>query len=52
LTPIDNGRGTHVGYRISAAVNGPVSVPRSTLVNGVRTTLADLRRVSEARAAA
>jgi uncharacterized protein YndB with AHSA1/START domain len=52
LTPIDNGRGTHVAYRISAAVNGPVSVPQSTLINGVRTTMADLRRVSEARAAA
>ena len=52
LTPIDNGRGTHVTYHISAAINGPVSVPQSTLVRGVRTTLADLRRVSEARAAA
>lgn len=52
LTPIDNGRGTHITYHISAAINGPVSVPQSTLVRGVRTTLADLRRVSEARAAA
>ena len=52
LSPIDNGRGTHVTYHIAAAIKGPVSVPQSTLTNGVRTTLADLRRVSEARAAA
>jgi uncharacterized protein YndB with AHSA1/START domain len=52
LTPIDNGRGTHVSYHISAAVNGPVYVSQATLVNGVRAMLADLRRVSEARAAA
>jgi uncharacterized protein YndB with AHSA1/START domain len=52
LTPIDNGRGTHVAYHINAAINGSVSVPQSTLVNGVRTTLGDLRRVSEARTAA
>ena len=52
LTPIDNGRGTHVTYHISAAINGPVSVPQATLINGVRRTLSDLRRVSEARAAA
>lgn len=50
LSPIDRGRGTHVTYRIEAAVSGPVSVPRATLINGVRTTLADLRRVSEAHA--
>lgn len=52
LTSIDDGRGTHVAYHINAAVNGPVSVPQATLTNGVRTTLADLRRVAEARAAA
>ena len=52
LTPVDNGRGTHVTYHISAAINGPVSVPQSTLINGVRRTLSDLRRVSQARAAA
>jgi uncharacterized protein YndB with AHSA1/START domain len=52
LTPIDNGRGTHVTYNIAAAIDGPISVPQSTLVRGVRTTLIDLRRVSETRAAA
>ncbi len=52
LTPIDNGRGAHVTYHISAAINGAVSVPQSTLINGVRRTLADLRRVSEAPASA
>jgi len=52
LTPIDNGRGTHVSYHITAAINGPVSVPQATLIRGVRTTLTDLRRVSQARAAA
>ena len=52
LTPIENGRGTHVTYRISAAINGPISVPQSSLIRGVRTTLADLRTVSETRASA
>lgn len=52
LRPIDNGRGTHVTYHIAAAISGPISVPQATLVRGVRTTLADLRRVSEARAVA
>ena|SRR5689334_155012 len=52
LAPINNGRGTHVSYRISAAIGGPISVPQATLTNGVRTTLADLRRVAETRATA
>ena len=52
LTPIENGRGTHVAYHISAAIDGPISVPQSRLIAGVRTTLADLRAISEARASA
>ena len=49
LTPIDNGRGTHVSYHIAAAISGPVSVPQSRLIDAIRTTLADLRRASQAR---
>ncbi|MEZ6022967.1 MAG: SRPBCC family protein [Hyphomonadaceae bacterium] len=48
LTPIDGGRGTHVEYRIDAAFNGIIPVPRSRLVASVRNTLADLRREAEA----
>src|SRR5262249_31210897 len=47
LTPIDGGHGTHVSYHIAAAINGALSIPQATLTNGIRTTLADLRRVSE-----
>jgi uncharacterized protein YndB with AHSA1/START domain len=49
LTPIDNGRGTHVTYRINAAIAGgaPAGVSRSLLVGSVRGTLAALRREAE-----
>jgi uncharacterized protein YndB with AHSA1/START domain len=49
LTPIDGGRGTHVTYRINAAVAGgvPAGISRSLLVNNVRSTLAELRREAE-----
>ncbi len=49
LTPIDGGRGTHVEYRIDAAMNGvlPAGVSQSLLVNNVRWTLAALRREAE-----
>jgi uncharacterized protein YndB with AHSA1/START domain len=49
LTPIDGGRGTHVEYRIDAAMNGvlPAGVSQSLLVNNVRGTLAALRREAE-----
>lgn len=49
LAPIDGGRGTHVTYRINAAVPGgiPAGISRSLLVNNVRGTLAALRREAE-----
>ncbi|QGZ96435.1 type II toxin-antitoxin system RatA family toxin [Terricaulis silvestris] len=49
LTPIDGGRGTHVEYRIDAAMNGmlPAGVSQSLLINNVRGTLAALRREAE-----
>jgi uncharacterized protein YndB with AHSA1/START domain len=49
LTPIDGGRGTHVEYQIDAAFRGPLpaGVSQSFLVSGVRSTLANLRRVVE-----
>lgn len=49
LTPIDGGRGTHVTYRISAALAGgaPVGISQSQLINSVRGTLAALRREAE-----
>lgn len=49
LAPIDGGRGTHVTYRINAAVAGgiPAGISRSLLVNNVRGTLAALRREAE-----
>src|SRR6185312_5164018 len=50
LTPIENGRGAHVSYHINAAIDGPIPVPRSRLIDGVRTTLSDLRTVAEASA--
>ncbi len=54
LTPIDNGRGTHVTYRISAALAGgaPAGISQSLLVNSVRGTLAALRREAERHPAA
>jgi uncharacterized protein YndB with AHSA1/START domain len=51
LTPIDDGRGTHVEYQIDAAISGPISVPQSRLVSSVRGTLANLRREAERAAA-
>lgn len=49
LTPIDGGRGTHVTYRINAAIAGglPAGVSQALLVNSVRGTLAALRREAE-----
>jgi uncharacterized protein YndB with AHSA1/START domain len=54
LAPIDGGRGTHVTYRISAAIAGgaPNGVSRSLLVGSVRGTLAALRREAERQPAA
>jgi uncharacterized protein YndB with AHSA1/START domain len=51
LTPIDNGRGTHVEYRINAAIAVPIpaALTQARLVARVRSTLADLRRVAEAQ---
>lgn len=49
LTPIDGGRGTHVTYRINAAIAGgvPAGISRALLVNNVRGTLSALRREAE-----
>lgn len=49
LTPIDGGLGTHVEYRIDAAMSGmlPAGISQSLLVNNVRGTLAALRREAE-----
>jgi uncharacterized protein YndB with AHSA1/START domain len=49
LTPIDDGRGTHVEYQIDAAFRGPIpaGMSQSRLVSSVRNTLADLRREAE-----
>jgi uncharacterized protein YndB with AHSA1/START domain len=54
LTPIDDGRGTHVEYRIDAALAGPLPavISRARLVSSVRNTLADLRRAAERAARA
>lgn len=54
LTPIDGGRGTHVTYRINAALEGgvPQGISRSFLVNNVRATLAALKREAERQPAA
>jgi uncharacterized protein YndB with AHSA1/START domain len=54
LTPIDNGRGTHLTYRINAAIAGgaPAGISRSLLVGSVRGTLAALRREAERQPAA
>ncbi len=53
LTPIDGGRGTHVTYRINAAVPGgvPAGISRSLMINNVRGTLAALRREAEQQGA-
>lgn len=49
LTPIDGGRGTHVTYRIDAAIPGglPAGISQSLLISNVRGTLAALRRQAE-----
>lgn len=54
LTPIDDGRGTHVEYRIDAALEGmlPAGISQSLLVGQVRGTLAALRREVERSASA
>jgi uncharacterized protein YndB with AHSA1/START domain len=54
LTPIDGGRGTHVTYRINAAIAGgaPSGISRSMLVSSVRGTLAALRREAQRQPAA
>ena len=51
LAPIDGGKGTHVTYRISAAVSGPVpsGMMRSSIASGVRESMLALRRESMAR---
>lgn len=53
LTPIDDGRGTHVEYQIDAAFRGPIpaGISQARLVSSVRNTLADLRREAERAAA-
>ena len=54
LAPIDGGRGTHVTYRINAAVSGgvPAGISQALLVSSVRGTLAALRREAEHRGVA
>lgn len=54
LTPIDGGQGTHVEYRINAAIRGgvPAGISQSFLVSSVRSTLAALRREVERQPAA
>lgn len=54
LSPIDDGRGTHVTYRINAAIEGglPAGISQSLLVNNVRATLAALKRQAERQPAA
>src|SRR5262245_4658716 len=49
LTPIDGGRGTHVEYEISAAMEGglPPGISQSFLYSSVRHTLTALRREAE-----
>lgn len=52
LSPLDGGKATHVTYKISAAVSGPVpsGMLRSSIASGVRDSLLALRRESMARA--
>ncbi|MGE0742669.1 MAG: SRPBCC family protein [Hyphomonadaceae bacterium] len=54
LTPIDGGRGTHVEYQVSAALDGPLpdALSQSALLNTVRQTLVALRREAERQPAA
>jgi uncharacterized protein YndB with AHSA1/START domain len=54
LTPIDGGRGTHVTYRIDAALSGglPAGISQSLLISSVRGTLVALRREAERHPAA
>jgi uncharacterized protein YndB with AHSA1/START domain len=49
LTPIDDGRGTHVEYEINAAIEGalPAGLTQSRLLSTVRATLSALRREAE-----
>ena len=49
LTPIDDGRGTHVEYRVAAELNTlfPASITGSELRKRVRATLNALRREAE-----
>lgn len=49
LTPIEGGRGTHVEYRINAAMSGgaPAGISRGLLINSIRGTLTALRREAE-----
>lgn len=54
LTPIDNGQGTHVEYRVNAALSGPIpaGLTQGRLISSVRNTLANLRRVAESQQSA
>lgn len=49
LTPIDGGQGTHVEYRLNAALDGglPSSLARPVLLRRVQGTLSALRREAE-----
>lgn len=53
LTPIDNGRGTHVEYELDAAIPSPFpgSWTQAILVGRMRTSLLALRREAERAAA-
>lgn len=54
LTPIDGGRGTHVEYEISAAMEGglPPGLTQGLMYRSVRNTLTALRREAERHPAA
>ncbi len=54
LTPIDGGRGTHVEYEISAAMDGglPPGISQGFMYRSVRRTLSALRREAERQPAA
>jgi uncharacterized protein YndB with AHSA1/START domain len=49
LTPIDDGRGTHVEYELDAAIPSPfpASWTQSVLIGRMRASLLDLRREAE-----
>ena len=53
LAPIDGGRGTHVTYRINAAVTGGVhaGISRSRMITNVRGTRGSLRAEAEQQGA-